>query len=130
MGQSGLNEQHCLLDTFNQGLVTDRVAFVIADVALLAQRIQHNHRALFQPDGFGESLNRGLMMSRLACGSAIAIRPQGHHCALHDGLVGSVEPNINADLIYPCIHNIAVRRLVANAAPLRASGYAAEAVWS
>src|SRR3989338_4951179 len=97
----------CLLDTLNHGLVADGVPSVITAIALLAQCIQHNHRALFQSDGFWKSLNRGLMMPRLTGGSAITVSPQRHHRALHDGLVGGIEAIFSADFFYPRIRDIA-----------------------
>ena len=45
--QEQLDEIARSLNTLNHCLVADRVAFIIADVALLTQCIQHDHGTIF-----------------------------------------------------------------------------------
>ena len=75
----------------------DGVAFIVVEVALFAQRNEHDHPVLGEAHGFRQGLQCRLVVPGLAGDGAVAVGPEADHRTLHDGLVGGVEAVVGAE---------------------------------
>ena len=107
----GVGEQKFgLSQAFGDRRIGDGIAFVVVEIALLAQGVQDDDAVLGETHGFRQCLQGSLVVAGLAGDGAVAIGPKPDHRALHDGLVGGIEAVVGAEACQAGIGQVAPGR--------------------